>query len=115
MVSLSPKLQRSTKCCSTPPSAIAQHLTITPPPQVLHGLPLTGDEKDGLRHTVFYTAQFRADLHAAARSNSLVASEPSTPSARAASTAAQSSESSEDDDVNSADAEGVKSDPPGAG
>ena len=29
-------------------------------------IPLS-DEKDGLRHTVFYTAQFRSDLHAAAR------------------------------------------------
>jgi len=50
--------------------------------KVMHGVSLTSDEKDGLRHTVFYTAQFRADLHAATRSAADDDSVPSTPSAR---------------------------------
>ncbi len=51
--------------------------------KVLHGAALTSEEKDGLRHTVFYNAQFRSDLHAATRAVTDADSVPSTPSARA--------------------------------
>ncbi len=78
--------------------------------KVLYGVSLTGEEKDGLRHTVFYTAQFRSDLHAASRSDTQSTSQPSTPSARNASGAAavasgdDSSSSSGEDEVTSASA-----------
>jgi hypothetical protein len=76
--------------------------------KVLLGAVLTSEEKDGLRHTVFYNAQFRADLHAAARANSVAASEPSTPSARVEAGAEDDcSQSSEDDDVTSAGAKSI--------
>jgi hypothetical protein len=75
--------------------------------KVLFGLSLTSEEKDGLRHTVFYTAQFRADLHAASRSTHTL-SDDSTPSSKAALAAAGQDDhppSSDGDEFQAADAQ----------
>ena len=77
--------------------------------KVLYGVSLTGEEKDGLRHTVFYTAQFRSDLHAASRSDGHSASLPSTPSARNASGAAAAASASGDDSASSSGEDEVTS------
>jgi hypothetical protein len=77
--------------------------------KVLYGVSLTGEEKDGLRHTVFYTAQFRSDLHAASRSDAHSASLPSTPSARNASGAAAAASASGDDSSSSSGEDEVTS------
>jgi hypothetical protein len=77
--------------------------------KVLHGAPLTSEEKDSLRHTVFYTAQFRCDLQAATRPNFSDTSVPSTPSLQTAagggSSGDESSPSSEEDGLVKAAAE----------
>ena len=68
--------------------------------KVLYGVSLTSEEKDGLRHTVFYTAQFRADLHSSSRSMHHGAPTPCTPTSRTAADTAAA------DDVSSSSSDG---------